>query len=606
MDGIRDDARERSSRLDTYQDDEAATQSALGPLRTEGDSHTDSASKDQETSSSRTWQQELPRWLASLDSERTRREYEKAVGYFFHIPGVPESLDALTFDLLLAYRGSLALRAERTYAATGHRQTVEYPGARQIVGEHETKQRLPSLSTGSDAMHDMRADDAPPEEPIGQNAVVAPLAPATVNIRLTALRQFLAHCGLWGFLPDLSLDRMRAALRRLRIERRRPYQVLAEPEWAGFLRAARAANAAPVRSEAGRESPAPRANSTEEVLERTPGVASITDEASVGAATSVLNEPLSGHWWGIPRANRARQQKAPAAHMQHPERPDRAHAYDWHAQLPRSPAGLTGVHTGQRDHALLALALATGLRAIELCSLDLGDLTREWNAGREEWWLVLPDAKTKGQHGGRTLPLAPELVATLLEYAAATGRQWGRATDRAMPLFLSRHAAEPAAPKQQGTRSHLTRGARGRLSPQQVRRIVDRVERQWLAAQQGGQQNIEDASDRVEETRAISPHALRHSTAVALLEGNERSGRSPASVEHVRGWLGHFDIRTTQGYLAHLDARRHRRPFVLQPVDEPSAPHQATSTTRHSATSSEATLGIRGLGNVTSGESSDL
>jgi integrase len=231
----------------------------------------------------------------------------------------------------------------------------------------------------------------------------------------------------------------------------------------------------------------------------------------------------------------------------------------------RSRAGLTGARTARRDHALLALALATGLRAIELCALDLGDLAREWHAGGEEWWLVLPDAKTKGQRGGRTLPLAPALVETILAYARAGGRRWERAADRATPLFLSeRHGQGPTADG--------GRRAPGRLSPEQVRRIVDRVETQWLAG---------DGSARgAGEGRAISPHALRHSTAVALLEGNRRGGRAPASVEHVRGWLGHFDIRTTQGYLAHLDARRHRRPFALEPLppttpgdsDEVSAP----------------------------------
>lgn len=80
------------------------------------------------------------------------------------------------------------------------------------------------------------------------------------------------------------------------------------------------------------------------------------------------------------------------------------------------------------------------------------------------------------------------------------------------------------------------------------------------------------AEDARGETRAISPHALRHSTAVALLEGNAETGRPPASVEHVRGWLGHFDIRTTQGYLAHLDGRRHRRAFALAPEPHTVAP----------------------------------
>jgi integrase len=105
-----------------------------------------------------------------------------------------------------------------------------------------------------------------------------------------------------------------------------------------------------------------------------------------------------------------------------------------------------------------------------------------------------------------------------------------------------------------------------RLSTAHVRRIVDRVEAQWAASAGMDHEGAKGTSAQPGAGRAISPHALRHSTAVALLEGNELTGRPPASVEHVRGWLGHFDIRTTQGYLAHVDSRRHRRPFALDPV----------------------------------------
>lgn len=232
-------------------------------------------------------------------------------------------------------------------------------------------------------------------------------------------------------------------------------------------------------------------------------------------------------------------------------------------------ARLTGKRTAQRDYALIALALGTGLRAIELISLDVGDLRRERHAGQDEWWLVLPDEKTKGQHGGRTLPLASSLIETLLEYVQATGRRWEDARDRKTPLFLS--SLGRARINDGDTESKTANGRQRRLSPSHVRLIVDRVERQW-------RQSLErERGDGMfaGEGRAISPHALRHSTAVALLEGNEAQGRPPASVEHVRGWLGHFDIRTTQGYLAHLDARRHRRPFTLAPTSAHPASQQS-------------------------------
>ena len=157
----------------------------------------------------------------------------------------------------------------------------------------------------------------------------------------------------------------------------------------------------------------------------------------------------------------------------------------------------------------------------------------------------------------------------LRDYLEVTGRHWERPEDRGTPLFLSGAAKNLRAPQTRMARQHAgetseaqPKPAFRRLSPGQIRLIVDRVETQWQALYEGADRKH---GRRSGDARRISPHALRHSTAIALLEGNQASGRPPASVEHVRGWLGHLDIRTTQGYLAHLDARRHRRPFTLSP-----------------------------------------
>lgn len=484
------------------------------------------------------WRYELRRWLATLNPGRTGREYEKAIGYFFETPGVPEHLNVLSFDLLLAYRGALALRAADHRRPQPRGAGAGLPHQQHVIGSHVDL--LPAAGevasrTGRNDEHSQVIGEETDETGAGGGAHAAhlptaggPLAPATVNIRLTALRQFLIHCAQVGSLPQLTPDAIRSALRRLRIERRRPYQVLAEPEWESFLAAALAPALMRAATPDGRADNAGRLHEPE------------------------LRGQEARSPWGTPRAMRE----------QHPVTA-RAGAHG--GQPAHIPAGapavahsrLTGAHTAQRDHALIALALATGLRAIELSLLDLGDLTRDWHAGAEEWWLILPDAKTKGQHGGRTLPLAPALVETLLTYVQQTGRRWERAEDRAMPLFLSTRkpsaralgAVEPAG---------RARVSKGRLTAGQIGRIVDRVEAQWQA------QLGESAGDfGPGDARRISPHALRHSTAIALLEGNDQQGRPPASVEHVRGWLGHFDIRTTQGYLAHLDARRHRRPFAI-------------------------------------------
>jgi integrase len=216
---------------------------------------------------------------------------------------------------------------------------------------------------------------------------------------------------------------------------------------------------------------------------------------------------------------------------------------------------------------LISLALATGLRAIELSLLDVGDLVSERRKGRVEWWLSLPDEKTKGQRGGRTLPLAPELIATLFAYIRSTGRAWENPEHRTTPLYLALNAGRP--PRDEGASQAVMHVAGAperryrRLRPEQIRGVIHRVEEQWrelrLAEADG------EAPEIAGDIRHLSPHALRHSAAIALLLGDEASERPPASVEHVRGWLGHFDIRTTQRYLAHIESREQRRRFTIRP-----------------------------------------
>lgn len=484
------------------------------------------------------WRYELRRWLATLNPGRTGREYEKAVTYFFTTRGVPQEVAALSFDLLLAYRGALALRAADP--ARGATHTPTPPPAFQSPNALPTGSApslLPGDDHGPEGEHSAR--DGEDDGGSHMGSAITPLAPATVNIRLTALRQFLVHCAMLGVLADLSPDRIRMALKRLQIDRRRPYQILAESEWEGFLAAA--------------------------ALPAT--VSPTTGEPSTSATPGhAEGQPAAGRSpWGITRTMRARQAELREAAIadDHTTAPEGGASSM--APLARSRTGLTGKRTSQRDHALIALALATGLRAIEIALLDLGDLVQEWHDGQQEWWLVLPDAKTKGQRGGRTLPLAASLAAELLAYADTTGRELKSAADRATPLFLSNRRPSGAPP-------HAA--AHGRLTAGHIGRIVDRVETQW----------VEGRDTSAGETRAISPHALRHSTAMALLEGSADGSRPPASVEHVRGWLGHFDIRTTQGYLAHLDARQHRRALkIALPAEERSGNTASTEADRGSA-----------------------
>lgn len=477
------------------------------------------------------WRSLLNRWLFTLNPGRTQDEYQKAVRYFFETPGVPQRTTELTADLLLAYRGSLALRADRRRRSMPRRAATS-PRRDALWSARVTGAALPGA--GPDAAHTSAEQRAGAAQ--SASLRMGPLSPATVNIRLTALRQFLLFASDQGALTqELTPDRVRSTLRRLRNERRRPYQVLAEEEWGEFLQAA----LSPAEGDAARS-------------------AELVDGAEPESPSPMPKGP-----WGVTRA--ARERARTERHAQQQPSDDDTPADEVAPTTRRERR--TGAHTAQRDHALISLALATGLRAIELSLLDVGDLISERRKGRVEWWLSLSDEKTKGQRGGRTLPLAPELIATLFTYIRSTGRAWENPEHRATPLFLALSAGRPSL---QETASQAVMRASGatdrryrRLRPEQIRGVIHRVEEQWrelrLAEADG------DAPEITGDIRHLSPHALRHSAAIALLLGDEASDRPPASVEHVRGWLGHFDIRTTQRYLSHIESREQRRRFTIRP-----------------------------------------
>lgn len=478
----------------------------------------------------RHWRSTLNRWLLILNPGRTQTEYEKAVGYFFETIGVPQDLDTITFDLLLAYRGSLAMRADRRRRSMPRKRAL---AALRLGAQHGAQQGplwTASATHGAGtAPHGRRgARPQPASERQG------PLSPATVNVRLTALRQFLLFAHEQQTIPDLTPDRIRSALRRLHNERRRPYQILAEDEWADFLRAA----LGPTPNPSAAPSSSPHATETTET-------------------TAEPSQPRrQGGPWGMTRAEREQERKLREAQpLAEPET--------------ETQDGRTGLRTAQRDHALISLALATGLRAIELSLLDVGDLVSERRRKRTEWWLVLPDEKTKGQRGGRSLPLAPNLVAILHAYIRSTDRSWEHAEHRGTPLFLAlargRQPVSAQAVSQDVMRfDDEPRRRYRRLRPEQIRSVIHRVERLWKAQRREDDED-NDGSGVTGDARHISPHALRHSAAIALLLGNEANERPPASVEHVRGWLGHFDIRTTQRYLDHIESRDQRRAFAIRP-----------------------------------------
>jgi integrase/recombinase XerC len=140
----------------------------------------------------------------------------------------------------------------------------------------------------------------------------------------------------------------------------------------------------------------------------------------------------------------------------------------------------------RRDHALLELLYATGIRVGECCGLDWTDLDRSHRTVR-----VL------GKGGKeRVVPVGETALAALDTYLAARGREEG-------PLFTNHRG--------------------GRLTPRSVHRIVGRQARLT---------GLE---------RRVTPHTLRHTFATHLLgEG--------ADLRLVQELLGHSRLSTTQRY----------------------------------------------------------
>ena len=154
--------------------------------------------------------------------------------------------------------------------------------------------------------------------------------------------------------------------------------------------------------------------------------------------------------------------------------------------------------TGRRDHALLALAIQTGLRASELTSLTISDT--HLGAGAHISCLG------KGRRQ-RITPLTAGTVTILATWLAER----------------SGHPGDPLFPTRQGT--PLSRDA-----------LERRVTRHAAAAALTCPALAE---------KAISPHVMRHSAAMRLLNAG-------VDTTVIALWLGHASVATTQIYV-HAD-----------------------------------------------------
>jgi integrase/recombinase XerD len=150
---------------------------------------------------------------------------------------------------------------------------------------------------------------------------------------------------------------------------------------------------------------------------------------------------------------------------------------------------------GRRDHALLVIALQTGLRVSELTGLRRRDV--DLGAG--------PHVRCHGKgRKDRCTPLTRHTVAVVKVWLAERG---GTSDDA---LFPTRRG--------------------GHLNPDSVGDLVDR----YVAIAQPG--------CRTWAAGRVTPHTLRHTAAMTLL-------RQEVDVAVIALWLGHEHVQTTQIYL---------------------------------------------------------
>ena len=146
----------------------------------------------------------------------------------------------------------------------------------------------------------------------------------------------------------------------------------------------------------------------------------------------------------------------------------------------------------RRDRALLLILYNTGARVQEVVDIDLGDLRLD----------PVPVVVLKGKGGKqRTCPLWPRTVDAIQAWLVERGTA-GEA------LFLNAHGR--------------------RLSRSGIAYILQR-----LAA---------GAGIRPQHAPRVSPHVIRHTTAMHLLQ-------SGVDITTIAAWLGHSQLNTTHGYV---------------------------------------------------------
>ena len=177
---------------------------------------------------------------------------------------------------------------------------------------------------------------------------------------------------------------------------------------------------------------------------------------------------------------------------------------------------------GRRDAVLLSILYDTGARVQELIDLSVGDVRLD------------PPAQLRLLGKGRKMravPLMENTVQLLRDYIHETHLDRSEQFDK--PLFRNMRNQ--------------------RLSRSGIRYILHK----YL---------VRARSKRPSLNRTVSPHTLRHSKGMHLLQ-------SGISLDMIRDFLGHVDVKTTQIYArANLEMKRNALEKITPPSPVPSIP----------------------------------
>ncbi len=194
---------------------------------------------------------------------------------------------------------------------------------------------------------------------------------------------------------------------------------------------------------------------------------------------------------------------------------------------------------GYRDHAMLELLYATGIRVSELISLDLRDVNlaagfiRCASRGRERI-IPLYHGAVKALLYATGIRVSELISLDLRDVNLAAGfiRCASRGRERIIPLY---HGAVKAL------QDYIRNIRPGLVNDEETQALFVNMNGERMS-RQGFWKIIKYYQEKAGIQKDITPHTLRHSFAVHLLENG-------ADLRSIQEMLGHADISSTQIYI---------------------------------------------------------